>query len=236
MKEKKTLVFEMIFFRYILCLSLSFAVLLTTLVAGAAEPGVMQEGPPGSKSYVQLKIGDYFSCEVPADWSRSSNTYGLSQEEKKTYGVSLQGPWSGEVPVRISVYYYAEGNLLYRSSDKYIRLFSKPALGVALEGSSYGQVVPTVVSGRDAVTFDRLKNEFVPVRNTLGSSDKPAGDSPKVYERREMMARPVPVKERFVVVPAGPGFYAMRYTAPAEKFREFLPVFEKVIATFHPMR
>ncbi|MCX5815184.1 MAG: hypothetical protein NTX75_02935 [Proteobacteria bacterium] len=184
-----------------------------------------------------LTVGDYFSCEVPADWSRYDPIFGLSQEERKAYGVKLQGPWNGEIPVKISVYYYAKGNMLYKSVDHYMRLFSQPALGVALEGSSYGPVVPTMISGRKAMAFERLGNEFVPIRNDRGFFDKPtSGDAASVYERREMMERPVPVKERFAVLTAESGFYALCYSAPVEKFQEFLPVFEKVTETFYAMR
>lgn len=229
LKEKEGIVFlQMKFMRYILCLLLCIAVLFSPLAAPAGEFGALR--------FVPLTIGDDFSCEIPADWSIENTAFGLSQEEKKAYGVKLQGPWNGEIPVKISVYYYANGNLLYKSVDHYLRLFSQPALGVALEGSIYGPVVPATVSGRKALAFERLKNEYVPIRNGLGPLDKPAGGDARVYEKPEMMARPVPIRERFVVLPAESGFYTLRYSAPVENFKEFLPIFEKVTATFYAMR
>ncbi|OPY78789.1 MAG: hypothetical protein A4E64_00628 [Syntrophorhabdus sp. PtaU1.Bin058] len=227
---------QMIFLRYLLCLLLCNAVQFLPLTAAAVEPGAPKKESHGQRSFVPLTLGNYFSCEIPAGWSRDDNTFGLTQDEKKAYGLTLRKPLAGEVPVRISIYYYAEGNLLYRSADHYIRVFSQPVLGVALEGSSYGRISPLTVSGREAKMFERLKNEFVPVSNDLGSLDKPVKDDPRIYERREMKARPVPVKERFIVLLAGSGFYALRYSAPAGDFEESLPAFERVRTTFNAMR
>lgn len=187
-------------------------------------------------SLAPLATGGYFRCNIPQGWSRIGAIFGLSADEKKVYGVELRGPWVGEIPPRITVNYYAEGNLLYSSVDHYLRVFAQPALGVALEGSSYGAISPAIVSGREGMTFERIKSEYVPLNNTIGPVDREAGDDPRVYERREMMARPVPVRERFVVLPASSGFYAMRYSAAEEHFPEFLSAFEQIVATFHALK
>lgn len=192
---------------------------------------------PDPDGFITVTVGDYFTCDIPPDWGRTDgSTSGLSDEEKKTYGIKLQAPFWGEIPTRISVYYYEEGNLLYKSADHYLRLFAQPALGTALEGSSYGAVSPVVISGREGVTFERVKNEYLPLNRTISPIDGEDDNNPLVYERREMMARPVPVRERFVVLPAPPGFHALRYSAPEEDFAEALPVFEKVVATFHALK
>ncbi len=215
---------------------------LTALLMLTAAPARAQTAPPqtaavegasDAEGYGRVTVGEHFSCVVPPGWSRSGAApFGLSNEEKKAYGITLNGPWRGEIPVKISVFYYAPGNLLYQSVDHYLRVQSRPALGVALEGSSYGEVGPLAVSGRAGMVFERSKNEYVPMQNTIGPLDKPNGREGIVYERREMMARAVPVRERFVVLPAQQGFYALRYTAAAENFEEFLPLFDKVTASF----
>lgn len=192
---------------------------------------------PDPDGFITVTVGDYFTCDIPPDWGQTDGSMiGLSDEEKKAYGIKLQAPFWGEIPTKVSVYYYAEGNLLYKSADHYLRLFAQPALGTALEGNSYGAVSPTVISGREGVTFERIKNEYLPLNNTISPIDRENDNNPLVYERRELMARPVPVRERFVVLPAPPGFYALRYSAPEEDFAEFLPVFEKVVATFHALK
>jgi hypothetical protein len=192
---------------------------------------------PDSDRFIAVTVGEYFTCATPADWGRADGqVFGLSDEEKKSYGIKLQAPFWGEIPIKISVDFYAEGNLLYGSVDHYLRVFAQPALGVALEGSSYGAVSPALVSGREGMTFERVKNEYLPLDNTIGPTSEPGRDDPRIYERREMMARPVPVRERFVVLPASSGFYALRYSAPEEVFPEHLAVFEKVVSTFYALK
>lgn len=200
-----------------------------------AVPHDLVEETPDPGGFQLLTPVDYFTCDIPSDWARGDHSYGLSAEEKGEYGITLHGPWRGEIPVKITLYYYAEGNLLYRSAGHYLRLFSQPALGVALECSSYGPVTKATVSGRKAMMFERVKNEFVPMHIDL-DLDQPDDENGMVYERREIMARPIAVKERFVVLPAESGFYALRYSAASENFQEFLPVFEKVTDTFYAKR
>lgn len=199
----------------------------------AGKPAALNEKLPERKSFEQVTVRNFFSCEVPADWHKDTTCFGLTQDEKKVYGFSLTGPYTGDIPLRISIYYYAEGNLYHKSIERYIGTFSQPA---AFEGSSYGRITPVKVSGRNAKMFERTKNEYVPISNIIRPSDEPAKNDPRVYERREMKARPVPMRERFVVISAESGFYALRYTAPADRYQEFLPVFENVTASFNAMQ
>jgi len=130
---------------------------------------------PDPDGFVAVAVGDYFSCDIPPDWSRFDNYgsgFGLSNEEKKTYGFHLRAPEPDEIPVAISIFYYAEGNLMYKSVDHYTRVFTQPALGVPLEGSSYGDVTPMKVAGRDGMVFERVKKEYVPRGNSTGRSEK----------------------------------------------------------------
>jgi len=187
---------------------------------------------PAREQFVPITFGDYFSCEIPVKWSKGSPLYGDPQDDKNIYGITLDGPRWGELPLRISVNFFAEGNPLYRSIDHYLRLFAQPALGVALGGDSYGPVAVVTVSGRSAWVFERIKNEYLPLNNF----DEPVIPDGRVYERKEMMARPVPARQKFVVIPAATGFYALRYSAPVEDFEEFLPDFERVTATFNALR
>lgn len=218
---------------YFLCLMFLFPVFFFAQNTVAEEPALLNKKPPQKKSFEQVTVRNFFSCEVPADWYKDTTYFGLTQEEKKVYGFSLSGHYAGDISTRISVYYYAEGNLLYKSMDRYISTFSQP---VALEGSKYDQITTLTVSGREAKIFERTKNEYVPVNNIIKPSDKPAKNDPRIYEKREMMARPVPVRERFIVISAESGFYALRYTAQVDRYKEFLPVFERVAASFKAMQ
>jgi hypothetical protein len=194
-----------------------------------AQPG----GQPSSReSFYLYQAEDHFTCEVPAGWSKEEHHSGLSPDEKKVYGIILNGPGFGAVPIKIDLHYYAAGNLLYRSPEHYIKVFSQPSLGIALEGDQYGPVTEVIVFARVAKTFERLKNLYT-ADPVLGLPYDKAG---KVYEQGEMMAKPFPVREQFVVVPAEEGFYALRYSAPAEHFIKFIDLFVRVKQSFHPLK
>jgi len=188
--------------------------------------------PSDRESFYLYRAEECFTCEIPAGWSKEERLSGLSPDEKKVYGVILHGPGYGAVPIKIYVHYYAAGNLLYRSPEHYIKVFSLPSLGIALEGDHYGPVTDETDLARAAKTFERLKNEYL-ANPVPGLPDDEDG---KVYERGEMMAVPFPIRERFVVVPAEEGFYALRYSAPAEHFMDFLGVFTRVKQSFQPLK
>ncbi len=219
-----------------LCFLLCFSVLFSAQNTTAEEPVAMKEKSLENESFERVTVRNFFSCEVPAGWYKDTTHFGLTQDEKKVYGFSLTGPYTGDIPLRISVHYYADGNLYHKSMKRYISTFSQPVLEVALEGSSYDHITKFTVSGREAGMFERTKNEYVPVSNIIRPSDEQAKNDPRVYERREMKARPVPVRERFIVISAESGFYALRYTAQADRYQEFLPVFEKVTTSFNAMQ
>ena len=202
-----------------------------------AVPADLMPEVPDPYGFKTVDVGSHFRCDIPPDWSRDEGTgYGLTNEDKKTYGITLTAPEWGDVPIRISLYYYAPGNLMYKSVDHYLNLFAKSALGGALEGSSYGEVTPAKIGGRDGMMFERRKQEFVPLHNLLDPSDSPGREGIVYERRREMMARAVPVQERFLVLPAKSGFYALGYSAPADKFAKYLPVFEQMAHRFFPSK
>lgn len=205
-------------------------VLLILLMGMTALPLQAEPSPPSAAVPARdkpLSAANFFRYQVPAGWSAvPEHSFGLSAEEKKVFAVTLHGPLRGEIPLRISAAYYAQGNLLYKSVEQYVRIFSPVSPGT-------GPARPITVSGKEARMFERERKEFLPMHRSIGSSDSPSRDDPRVYERRgEMMARAVPVRERFVVIPGKAGFHALRYSAAAEDFQEFLPDFEKLTATF----
>ena len=191
-----------------------------------AAPAHLPPETPDPDGFVPVAVGDYFTCDIPPDWSRFDNYgsgFGLSNEEKKTYGFHLKAPESGGIPVTIAIFYYAEGNLMYKSVDRYIRGHAP------LEGSSSGGVKPATVAGREGMVFESLRSRIDP-----GSLGNAVSDDPRLHIRPGLNAKTISVKERFVVLPAKQGFFALRYTAPEGKFQEFLPVFEKVTQRFYP--
>lgn len=208
------------------------------LLMGMATLPLQAELPPPSSAapahHKPLSAANFFRYQVPEGWSEiQEHPFGLSAEEKRVFAVTLHGPWRGEIPVRISAAYYAQGNLLYKSMEQYLQIFSPASIGADPETDALGRAKPITVSGKEAVLFERERKEFMPMHRPIDPNDSPLRDDPRVYERRgEMMARAVPVRERFVVIPGKAGFYALRYSAEAKDFQEFLPDFEKLTSTF----
>jgi len=204
----------------------------TAATVATATTEVPQEEVGNSEPFKALTVGEYFSCRIPARWWQEDYAFGLSAEEEKVFGVTLRAPESRMVPVKISVRYYAEGNLLYKSLDHFVTLHAQSIFG-PFESDHYGPLTKATISGREAVTFERRKNEFVATPNL---EDPTEDDDSIVYERRERMATPISVTERFIAVPAKSGFYVLRYSAPTEDFPEFVKIFEQVTASFEPLQ
>lgn len=184
------------------------ALLLLVATASARESGKIAE-----VSYVEK---GYFSMKIPVGWNKYDTVFGLSQEEKKVYGVDFIAP-SGQdgLTPRISVHYYAPGNLVHKSADKFIKLHALPVLGVAEEGEKYGPVEDGFVDKRRAKIFERNLFEFVP----------PGTINPKK----------IPIYEKFAVVPAKDGFYVLRLYSPGENSKTNLKAYESVLTSFKPL-
>lgn len=188
----------------------------------------------GNSGHSVASASDFFRYQMPDGWYVvPEHPFGLSAEEKKVYAVALHGPRDGEIPERISMAYYAPGNLLYKSEWLYLRTFFPAPLAEHSNIDAEKLVETIIVSGKKARMFDRERKEFLPMHRVIEPNSPAQPDDPRVFEgRRELMARGVPVRERFVVVPARFGFYALRYSADAQGFDELLPDFMKLIATF----
>jgi hypothetical protein len=165
-----------------------------------------------------ISPGKYFKCLIPADWSMLDQTFGLSQEERKVYGVDIFDGSSGQMnrPAMISVYYFAPGNILHRTMNKYIKLHAEPVLGFVEEGASYGEVRQIEFMERKVNIFERTVIHFLVPRSI---------NSPKIL-----------VFEKFVVVPAkkDEGFYVLKLSVPSERKEKYIEIFEATVKSFLP--
>ncbi len=168
---------------------------------------------PAASVYTEKGL---FTVSFPEGWVRAETGLGLSSEEKKVYGAELAGPESSGIAVRIGVHYYAPGNLLQPTAKGFIKLHSRPALGVDPDDGVYGNVKASKVGNYRAEVFDRTTYVYVP----------PDAMNPKK----------VPVYERFAVVPVRRGFYVLRYYAPKETAERYLPAFEAVLSSFRMLK
>lgn len=177
------------------------------LAAGPAQGEV-----PAGQVYTE---GKYFSVVFPQGWVKKEAALGLSDEERKVYGVEFFGPVAEELAVKIGVHYYAPDNLVQKTPEKFIRLHSRPAIGINLDGKVYGKVKAGKVGNYFANIFERKVYEYLP-----------AG---------ALHPKKIHIYEKFAVVPVKSGFFVLEYYAPMDMAKANLKAYEAVLASFKPL-
>ncbi len=208
------------------CLAVAVILVFDTQVPALQEAATYRtaaEAP--SDGFESVTIAGYFTCEVPVNWRRSGESVASGTGD---LGIRLEGPGSGPIPVRVEIRYYAGGGE-YPSFEHYIQSFSRPTLGTGLEGEQYEAVQKVMLSGRTGYFFGRTKKIFLPPEPSLVT---PAEEDVRIYEGEERIASPFLVRERYVVLPATSGFYALQYSAPSERYDASLSVFDRIVNSF----
>lgn len=165
---------------------------------------------------VQYIEENYFKIEIPSGWEKVEQIFGLSQEKKKVYGKDfVLAAESDEIQPRISVHYYAPGNIIHKTADKFIELHSKPALGVALDDETYGPVKEKTIGRYNAKVFECNTFLFMPPRSTK--------------------QKKIPMYEKYTVIPTKTGFYVISLHSPAETSEKNIKVYESVVNSFKPL-
>lgn len=160
-------------------------------------------------------VKDCLAVTVPEGWVREGEPYGLADREKGVYGADFLAPGGGEFPTRFSVNYYAPGNLLQPTYEKYIRQHATPPLGANLDGKVYGKVKDGRAGNYYAKVFERKTFEYFPPRS--------------------LKAKKVFLYEKFYVVPIKKGFYVLRFTAPMDAAKAASKKFDAAAASFRPL-
>ena len=154
---------------------------------------------------------DYFSCEIPADWGFDRDAEG--DEEYRIYEITIPvpGPMSD-----INLRCLLKDNEDFSGYQDFLNRNSRNVLGETKNSrESYGPVTKIKLAGRDAFSLRRDRTVFL---HPESKSDESAAISEIIY-----------------VLPMEDGsFYVLHYRAAADRFQEFLPVFEHVAASFKP--
>jgi len=181
---------------------------LFCLAAGPAAGGEAK----GPQPYTEP---GYFSVTFPPGWVKKEEALGLSEEDKKVYGTEYFGPVADGLAVKIGVHYYAPGNLVQATPEKFIKLHSKPAIGVNLDGKVYGKVKSDRVGNFYAKVFERKVFEYLPAE--------------------ALHPKKIHIYEKFAVLPVKNGFFVLDFYAPMDLAKANIKFFDAVLASFKPL-
>jgi len=171
------------------------------------------ESPEGKFSVSVPHSGDYTN---PTGWERTDSfPYKI---DDTVNGIMLEGPTNKDrAKVKIAVLYYAGKGI--KSVDHYIR----KVLFFVEKKPEFSDVEVAGIKGR-SFTFDGVALIILPFT-------PPAMKDGIVYELRAP-SKEVPVIDRYIVIPAAPGFYSLWYEAPKDLYEEYSPVFDAVVKSF----
>lgn len=196
--------------------ALALAALLACMSSPPRASSAGIDPPAASSGIRQIREVKQFEVGMPSEWIRYESTMGLSPEEKGVFDVVVFGPESVDgIRSEIRVAYYAPGNLICKSTEKYLRLHAEPVFGSPSPGDIYGKVKDERIAGRAAWVFERDKFVYLPPRS--------------------LAAKKIPVYESYVVISAKEGFFVLHCSAGLDKKAMVLAQFEAVLASFKPL-
>lgn len=159
--------------------------------------------------------GKYFSVTVPEGWVKKEKPLGLTDAEKGVFGSEFFGPVSGDLAVLAGAFYYAPGNQVHPTPEKFIKLNAHPPLGINVDGKVYGPVMKGKAGNYYARIFERKTFEYEP--------------------KTALHPRKIHIYEKFYVLPVKNGFYVLHYYAPMDLARANLRHFDAFVASFKPL-
>ena len=182
--------------------------LLGPLVAADAPSRAWDTGQePAFIPYV-MEHG-YFSCDIPTGWDLSRDPE--KDAEYKIFEIALNGP---EGFTTIDVSYMLKDNEDFSGYRDFLDRNSRNVLGETDNAREhYGPVTKTTLDGKPAFALKRDRMTYLHPESKSDES--------------------VRLIEDLTVLPMKDGsFYVLHYTAEADAYEEFRPVFERVVRSF----
>lgn len=165
-----------------------------------------------------------FSVSVPTapEWMpRNRFPYGI---DDTVNGIFLEGPKNGDgAAVKIAVLHYA-GTGRIKGIDHYIR---KVGFNPTRTDGTFDTALSDIeVAGRKGKTFTFPKFELVRL-----PYEQPEL-KPGLNVRLAPPSKEVAMIDRYIVIPAGKGFYSFQYEAPKDMYDQYAGVFDAVVRSF----
>jgi len=166
-----------------------------------------------------------FSVLVPTapEWMpRNRFPYGI---DDTVSGIFLEGPVGGDgAAVKIAVLHYA-GTGKIKGADHYIRMVGfNPT---RTDGTFDANLADIEVAGKKGKTFTFPKFELVALPHAPRPEPKPG-----LMVRWAPPSKQVEMIDRYIVIPAGKGFYSFQYEAPKDRYDDYAGVFDAVVRSF----
>lgn len=163
-----------------------------------------------------------FSAEIPAGWSQhESFPYGI---DDTVSGVMLEGPQNPEgAPMTMAVLHYAGTGKIEGAQEYMKRVLANPTRTSPDQDITFTDIVVAGIKGT-TFTFKKFHLVILPF-------DAPPMEEGVMYEMKPPSRR-VEMTVRYIVIPAKPGFYSFMYEAPDDMYKDFSPVFDKVVNSF----
>lgn len=194
---------------------LSLLIVLSGLAPASAHPA---SAHPAS---AHASAARFFRYQAPAAWGLLASP--PAEQLSGVHTITLESQSGAEVPARMAMAFYTASNPQYKSAEHYLRALSLPPESLPPKKMN--------VAGKPAWIAERERAAFLPLQSL--SAEPSAPNDPKVYEARgDKMARAVPLRERFVIIPGTRGFYVLRFAAPRQDFATYLPDFDALLASF----
>ena len=173
--------------------------------APSRDRGTAQE--PAFIPYV-MEHG-YFSCEIPAAWDLQRDP-----EEDAEYGIYEINLYAPAPLTGINIRCLLKDNEDFSGYRDFLERNSKNILGETRNArENYGPVTKTTLDGKPAFALKRDRMTYLHPESTSDES--------------------VRLIEDLYVLPMKDGsFYVLHYTAEADAYEEFRPVFERVVRSF----
>jgi hypothetical protein len=163
-----------------------------------------------------------FSVSIPKGWDPiESYPYKI---DDTVNGIMLHGPENhAGAPMTISVLHYAGTGSIQGAQHFVQKVLFNPTRTDAEVETKFADVKIAGIKGT-AFTFKKFYLVMLPF-------EAPPMKEGVVYEMNPPSRR-VEMIVRHVILPAKPGFYALSYEAPEDMFKDFSPIFDKVVQSF----
>lgn len=166
-----------------------------------------------------------FSVLLPSSWNRSESGFDYDFRDGNITGVKLVGPKNNVgAEVKISIVYYEYSRSMSNYSDYVALVQNTPTREDFPKKELYKKMV---VGGKKAFSF-QIKTFDLIFEQSFNRPPDTGADYKFVPPHTK-----VSMVEKYIIIPAKHGFFALHYDAPQDMRKECDPIFGKIADSMH---